>query len=401
MGEEVATPKTLLLSFADMISETVRIKKLIGRVIQRGCTCQLFGPSGDGKTFVAIGMGLAVATGTEWNGYQCEQGLVIYFNGEGREGFKLRCRAWRKHHNITGSVHFYSSRSAIEFNAVGLQQVKAEVRALEERTGQKVALVIIDTLARHLIGDENSTQHMSEFIKQVDGLRDMFPDSSALIVHHTGVNTEATGRARGSSALKASVDVEIQCMKYVLTFTKMKDAAPPAPIGFKLKVIDLGFDDDGESITSCVLEYGEAPVKKQQSPKMKLKGQNQTLYRLLSKHPTGDIEAIRPLFYAQERARKCDPDIKTGTLKTAYGRAIDKLIEVNMITCDGDTLHIIETAQTAQTAQTDNLSPIVTAQTAHTSLGSVPNVPNKTSSEINQNIDDVESRDTPSFDWKD
>lgn len=334
--EPYEPPKPLFMSFADMMSETIRIKKLIGKVIQRGCTCQLFGPSGDGKTFVALGMSLAVATGGVWNGNQCEKGLVIYFNGEGREGFKLRCRAWQKHHGITGQVDFHSSRSAIEFNDSGLRQVRAEVKALEEQTGQKVALIVIDTLARHLIGDENSTQHMSEFIKQVDGLRDTFPDSTALIVHHTGNNAEATGRSRGSSALKAAVDVEIQCMKFELTFTKMKDSAPPAPVGFKFKVIDLGFDDDGEPITSCVLEYGEMSTRNKQPVILKTTPAERNILGIISGTPGITIDAVRAEYC--QRALSIVPDTKMNSLYTSFRRAMEGLTDKNLAYIDGASI---------------------------------------------------------------
>ena len=335
-GEPYEPPKPLFMSFSDMMSETIRIKKLIGKLIQRGCTCQLFGPSGDGKTFVALGMSLAVSTGGIWNGYQCEKGLVIYFNGEGREGFKLRCRAWQKHHGITGQVDFHSSRSAIEFDAAGLRQVVIEVRALEQQTGQKVALIVIDTLARHLIGDENSTQNMSEFIKQVDGLRDTFPDSTALIVHHTGNNAEATGRSRGSSALKAAVDVEIQCMKYELTFTKMKDSSPPPPVGFKFKVVDLGFDEDGEPIDSCILEYGEMSPKNRKAATVKTTAAERTLLSIISGTPGITIEAVRAESY--RRSLSILPDTKMNTLHTGFRRAVEGLTDKNLVYIEGASI---------------------------------------------------------------
>ena len=99
--------KPLFVSATDMIAEVVRIKKLIGRLIERGCTGQLFGPSGDGKSFVALDMSMSIATGGYWNGIQCEKGLVIYFAGEGYNGIKRRVKAWS-----TGQIDFKSMSDA-------------------------------------------------------------------------------------------------------------------------------------------------------------------------------------------------------------------------------------------------------------------------------------------------
>ena len=178
-----------------------------------------------------------------------------------------------------------------------------------------------------------------------DGMRDMFPDSTALVVHHTGNNTEATGRSRGSSALKAALDVEILCMNYTLAFTKCKDTEAPEPIDFKLQVVEVGIKPDGAPITSCVVVYGEKPAKARMTAVKKVDGSNKSLLEIIEKHLTGEVEEIRPLFYAAEKNRLNDPDRKQGTLKTSFTRAILFLVEQKIITQNGS---ILQTAQTAQ-----------------------------------------------------
>jgi hypothetical protein len=300
-------------------------------------------------------MSLSVATGGEWNGIQCEQGLVIYFNGEGREGFKLRCRAWKNHHGIIEPVNFYTSNSAITFDAAGIQQVIPEVCKIELNTGQRVALIVIDTLARHMDGDENSTQHMSEFIKQVDGLRDTFPGSTALIVHHTGNSIEATGRSRGSSALKAAVDVEIQCMNETITFTKAKDAALPEPIGFALKVIDLGFDEEGEQVDSCVIEYGETVTKTNKPAKSVTSNPSPTekkLLRIMTGTPGITVSNLREEYC--QSTRVLEPEIKDNSLLTNFRRAMEGLESKNLAYVDSSG--IVRSGQRTVSGQLSSLS---------------------------------------------
>jgi hypothetical protein len=208
---------------------------------------------------MALDIALSIATGTDWNGNKCEQGLVFYFVGEGWSGFNIRIKAWETANGKPDTSLFRSTKSAISFDGAELKAATDELKRCEKETGHKVALIVIDTLARHLDGDENSATEMSKFVNKVDGLRGAFPGSSAIIVHHSGHGKE--NRARGSSALKAAMDFEISCKDYALAFTKMKDGVHPDPINFKLDVVELENDGNGEPVTSCVVNYGKKPER--------------------------------------------------------------------------------------------------------------------------------------------
>ena len=364
--------KALFTSFGEMMEESVEIHPLIGDIIERGCTCQIFGPSGHGKTFIALDMALSVATGGLWNGIQCEKGLVFYFNGEAWGGFKRRCRAWRKHHGVTGQIGFHSSRTAIGFDANSIEQAVSEVKALEKQSGQKVAFIVIDTLARHIIGNENDTRGMSDFIRTVDGLRDMFPGSTVLVVHHTGNNAETTNRSRGSSALKGALDVEMSCMDYTLTFTKTKDAEIPPSVDFKWQIVSVGTKPNGDQITSCAVVYGEKPTGALKAAAEKVSDPAKTLLEIIQKHHTGEVEAIRELFYEREKIRLNKPDRKPDSQKTAFNRAIKSLIEQKLITQKGT---ILQTGQTGQDGTNGALYRVGNGTDGTHTLKSVPDVP--------------------------
>lgn len=323
--------KSLFISATESLAHQIEIKKLIGKYIERGQTGQLFGPTGDGKSFVALDMLLAVGTGGTFNGIQCEKGLVFYAAGEGHSGVRRRIKACHIHKGYPDLSNVYISRSVISFDAVGIRSVISEIRELEESTGQKVALIVIDTLARHIQGDENSTRDMSEFIRVVDGLRDTFPDSTALIVHHTGNDAEKIGRSRGSSALKAACDFEIQCLKGILTFTKLKDGEAPPPIEFKLIPVEIGQDEDGEPITSCIVQYGERSAKNKEAS---LNAGERELLELVKSYPgilSGDLRTA--LF---DKRKQRDPDAKYDTIKKAFSRSLDGLIEKGKVFMDGN-----------------------------------------------------------------
>ena len=74
-----------------------------------------------------------------------------------------------------------------------------------------------------------------------------------LIIHHTGHADSASKRARGSSAIKGAMDVEILITKErTIEWTKTKDMEPHAPIKFELLPIKYG---EGKRDGSCVLKY--------------------------------------------------------------------------------------------------------------------------------------------------
>jgi hypothetical protein len=99
---------------------------------------------------------------------------------------------------------------------------------------------------------------MSRFIMHVDRHLRQRWSCNVLIVHHSGHNME---RARGSSALKAAVDSEIEVTKdeagnVKIKATKMKDAELPNELLLKLKSVELPgvVDEDGKQVTSAVLQ---------------------------------------------------------------------------------------------------------------------------------------------------
>jgi hypothetical protein len=70
------------------------------------------------------------------------------------------------------------------------------------------SIIGIDTLHRFLAGDENSAQDAKTMLDACAALMREF-NCSIVLVHHTGVSDEAQHRARGSSAWKGALEIEI------------------------------------------------------------------------------------------------------------------------------------------------------------------------------------------------
>jgi hypothetical protein len=95
---------------------------------------------------------------------------------------------------------------------------------------------------------------MMQYIHEADELRDQF-DCVVLIVHHTG-HVE-TGRARGSSAFKAALDLEVNVASGVMSCTKAKESEPFEPLAFEIQPIDL----DGDGLMSAAIHWSGASIK--------------------------------------------------------------------------------------------------------------------------------------------
>jgi hypothetical protein len=348
-AEKEKQPQALFVGGASLLDDQPSINWLVKGMIEADSIGQLFGPSGGGKSFVALDLSLSIATGTRWNDRETLQGVVLYLAGEGRTGLKRRVKAWHVTNRNNVISAFNMSRHTVPIDDTAVNRITEAGRQIEAGTGHSVKLVVVDTLARHLVGDENSTREMGAFITACETIRGNFPGCTLLIVHHTGNSEEAKTRSRGSSALKAAMDFELHCDKGALTCTKMKDADEPAPVLFKLRPVQIGTDENGEPVTSCVPEYGERSQRHKQA---ELTGTEKELLKVIGEHPGELIGDIRRLFY--DRRRVIDPEVKATTLKKAFSRAFEGLTAKGFAQLHGDT---VTGGQATNGGQMGDMSP--------------------------------------------
>ena len=112
-------------------------------------------------------------------------------------------------------------------------------------------LIVLDTLSRLLKGgDENSPVDMGTFVANVDEIRHETKAHIA-IVHH-GNQASNGSKPRGHSSLTGADDALIEVMRQedgtrTARVIDAKDDADGYGFTFKLGVVGLGEDDDGES----------------------------------------------------------------------------------------------------------------------------------------------------------
>ncbi|MEK9597327.1 MAG: AAA family ATPase [Alphaproteobacteria bacterium] len=307
----VIKPKSLFSHVGDL--ELKKPEWHIEDILEKHALAAGFGAPAAGKTFVLLDMVLSVASGVDYHGHSVEQGTCFYIAGEGHNGFARRCMAWANSHSIDlKQVPFFKSNKAIVMNeAASVELMHQTIKELSAQYG-KPSIVCIDTVARSMGGDENSTKDMGEFIKQIDKIKDEH-GCTVLLAHHTGVATK--DRARGSSALLGALDCEFKIERFsdtttTVTFTKMKDAQEPDPIAF-LKVHVPLMTKDMDELSSIVLEKVDMPKSKQGNMKEIIKQEYEKLVE-----QEGDEYVSRSKLKANvaiesgKSARTVDRDIK-------------------------------------------------------------------------------------------
>ena len=118
-------------------------------------------------------------------------------------------------------------------------------------------IFVVDTFAQVTPGaNENSGEDMGLALRNVRAITEA-TGATALIVHHAG--KDATRGARGWSGIKAAADAEIEISVSdsvrLIALTKLKDGDDSKQWGFRLTTVGLGTDNDGDPISSCVVEY--------------------------------------------------------------------------------------------------------------------------------------------------
>jgi phage/plasmid primase-like uncharacterized protein len=285
-GEDLAAllepvPDDWLTQADDFCKQPSPIKWLVKSWLQSTALIMVHGPSGGGKTFAVLDWCLRMASGNEdWAGFKVRPASVVYLAGEGHHGLRGRVAAWTHHHK-SGRLNMWLSKDGCDLNTPeGFRRVVDSVSTLPSVP----SLIVVDTLHRFLLGDENSAQDAKTMLDACNALMNKF-NCAVLLVHHTGVSDEAQHRARGSSAWRGALDIEISIVPgkpgqpMQIVQRKSKDAEMAEPVYAELRSIAIPnwFDEDGEQVTSAIVEIADAPAAPQKETK--LQGHVQTLQR--------------------------------------------------------------------------------------------------------------------------
>lgn len=231
---------------------------MVRGLLPRAALAVVYGQSTAGKTFFALDLALAITRGVEWRGKRVSKGRGVYIVAEGTEGFRNRVQAYCEYHGIDPA-----SLDIVVLPAAPQMMDKAQVKELilDLQTLGRLDFIVIDTYARVMVGgNENDAADTGVMVDHCARLH-RHTGALVIVIHHAG--KDANSGARGSSVLKAAADVEIEVIRTkeyrAARVAKMKDGDDSGEFRFQLPIVELGENEDGDPITSCVVSHLETP----------------------------------------------------------------------------------------------------------------------------------------------
>jgi hypothetical protein len=321
-------PQALLLNLEQLRDAHQAIRWAVKHILPADSIGVMFGGSGTFKSFVALDLGLHLAHGLPWMGRKTTRGAVIYIAAEGGAGLWKRIEAWHKKRKLNhGSIPFYVVTVPLDL----LHDAERVVEAAKA-VGIEPALVVVDTMAQTFGGEENSATEVSGYLRALGQQFRATWRAAVLVLHHSG--HQATERPRGSSAIRANVDFmfgvfrEEKEMLARMECHKQKDGEAFAEVSFGLDSVQLGFDEDGDKVSSLVASHiagdEELKARKQEEAAHGRGSRDVVAHRLAQ--PGMDVEAWRKAFYAS-----LPSDMDADTKKRTFYRSRDNLERMALV----------------------------------------------------------------------
>ncbi|WP_018275689.1 AAA family ATPase [Teredinibacter turnerae] len=336
-----------LIPFGEFINRQVAILKLIKGILGESGLSVLYGAPGAGKSFLALDLCYAVANGENWMGREVSQGAVIYACGEGVSGLSRRAAGIAKAKG-NSNPPMYILPTALS-TPDEIEQFKEMLAEVTYKTGAPPKLLVLDTLSRYYGDgeDENSAKDMKRFIKSVASIMEGYSDLHIMIVHHSG--KDADRGMRGSSVLLGAADTVLSCLKnndqHIALVEKQKDGQENIPLPFVLEQVELGEDDEGEPITTCIVKPdfdGRAkPLKGYQAQAVDILRKLKTS---VDENVQGNLAGVTsniPFIAYINHWKDTDPKAKSDTVRKRARRILEELAGKKLVTWAGGSEDII------------------------------------------------------------
>jgi hypothetical protein len=346
---ENGTRKLNLVPFADIALQPAS-RYLVKGLLPNVGLVVVWGAPKCGKSFYVFDLVAHVAAGWEYRGRRVKQRPVVYFALEGQEGFVARVEAFRQTHRVE-DIPFYLSADRIVLPQDG-GAIVGSIRS--QFPDVRPGIVVLDTLNRSIAGSENDPEDMGAYVRAADAIREAF-DCVVIVIHHCGVEG---ARPRGHTSLTGAADAQLAVKRLdgniVATVEFMKDGPEGDEEVSRLIQVAVGIDDDGDEITSCIIE----PVAAEEASgnaKPRASGQAATALRILTEClasqgevlsldqnlPAGTRTISEKLWRSECYARMFSDDVDQTSKQKAFVRAAKALKNKKLIATHGDHVWLL------------------------------------------------------------
>lgn len=281
------------VDWGDQYQPGPRYEYLIKGIIPRGEPVLIHGETQSGKSFETMDMAMHVATpiklangdviGKPFAGRRVKHGGVVYCAYEAGKGFRKRMNAYHKYHDLPlhGIPFTVLTRPHDLFSTEENVTVLCdEILALAARWDVPLEVIAIDTHNAATPGSsEIKSEDMSVIIKRYKMIMER-TGASIWIVGHTN----AEGKHRGNAQLANGIETIITITREEdkggtayrdddgrvvrrATVMKQREGEDRFHWDFVLRQVEIGRDEEGEPITSCV----SVEPNRAQQPDPKLK----------------------------------------------------------------------------------------------------------------------------------
>lgn len=356
--EPVRKPRIYLVPF-DQIKLGTERRYLVKGLIPRVGLTIVWGPPKSGKSFWVFDLVMHVALCREYRGRRVHGGPVVYCAFEGQSGLEARAEAFRQRSLAEdhGPIPFYLQPVTLDL----IKDHEELISVIRAQLGDAPVVVVLDTLNRSLAGSESSDVDMSDYIKAADAIREAF-NCAVIVVHHCGL--EGT-RPRGHTSLTGAADAQISVRRdasdrIVITLELAKDGPQGETVASRLEVVEVGADDDGDIITSCVIVPAEDGASMAAA---RVTGAAKTALELLRRSIDDDGKPAPHSHHFPAGARTVPVSLwrtycETGTVaesdkpdsrRKAFARACEKLQALGLVGLWANLVWIIEPTRTTRT----------------------------------------------------
>ena len=190
-----------LTYLADALKQPIVLpEELIGGVLRVGHKMIVSGSSKAGKSFLLMELALALASGSDWLGFNCKNSRVLYVNLEIDPAscinrFKTIIDAKGIDIKHADNITIWNLRG----NALPMDKLVSKL--IRRIKNQNYSAVIIDPIYKVITGDENNASEMGKFCNYFDKICSETGCSAIYCHHHSkGAQGQKKAQDRGSGS---------------------------------------------------------------------------------------------------------------------------------------------------------------------------------------------------------